>query len=70
MKMRTEQPVNIETYSLPVPLLTVKEVAQILRVSERTVRRLIVEKKLRVVRIGRSVRVGPNAVAALTGVDM
>lgn len=58
---------------LPPPehqrLLTAREVAEILRVSERTVRRLIAERKLRVARIGRSVRVTPNAVAALTGDD-
>ena len=39
------------------PLLTVAEVAEILQLSVRSVRRLIAEKKLRVVRIGRAVRV-------------
>jgi len=42
------------------PLLTVTEVAEVLRLSVRSVRRLILENKLRVVRIGRAVRVRPE----------
>ena len=42
------------------PLLTVAKVAEILQLSVRSVRRLIAEKKLRVVRIGRAVRVRPE----------
>lgn len=57
---------NTESNS-PAHLLTAKEVAMILHVSERTVRRLISEKRLRVVRIGRSVRIRPDALEDLTG---
>jgi len=38
-------------------LLTVADVAEILRLSVRTVRRLIAEDELKVIRVGRSVRV-------------
>lgn len=48
-----------------VQLLTVPEVAEILKLSCRTVRRLIEDKRLRVVHIGRAVRVHPDAVTAL-----
>ena len=48
---------------LPGHLLTAKQVAEILNVSVRTVRRLIVQKKLAVVRIGKAVRVPPEALA-------
>jgi excisionase family DNA binding protein len=41
-------------------LLTVTDVAEVLRLSVRSVRRLIAEKKLRVVRIGHAVRVRPE----------
>jgi excisionase family DNA binding protein len=47
------------------PLLTVDEVADHLRLSSRTIRRLIAAKKLAVVRIGRAVRVRAEAVEAL-----
>jgi excisionase family DNA binding protein len=50
-----------------VQLLTVPEVAEILKLSCRTVRRLIEDKRLRVVHIGRAVRVHPDAVTALIG---
>ena len=53
------------TNSPTPPLLNVPEVALILHVSVRTVHRLIAEKKLPVVRIGRSVRVKPEAVARI-----
>ena len=39
------------------PLLTPADVAEILRISLRSVRRLFAKKKLRVVHIGRAVRV-------------
>jgi len=42
------------------PLLTVADVAKILRLSMRSVRRLIAENKLCVIRIGRAVRVRPQ----------
>lgn len=47
------------------PLLTVDEVAELLRLSSRTIRRLIADKKLPVVRIGRAVRVRAEAVESL-----
>ena len=55
------------TSSPPPQLLTVPEVALILHVSTRTVHRLIAEKKLSVVRIGRSVRIKPSAVSKIIG---
>ncbi len=45
--------------------LTVQEVAAQLRVSQRTVRRLISRGQLQVVRIGRSVRITPAAIEAM-----
>lgn len=44
---------------------TIREAAQALGVSERTVRRAIAAGKLRVVRIGRCVRVPSDSVSAL-----
>jgi excisionase family DNA binding protein len=46
-------------------LLIVTQVAERLQVSPRTVWRLIEDGRLKVVRIGRSVRVHPDAVTAL-----
>jgi excisionase family DNA binding protein len=46
-------------------MLTVNEVAEILQISPRTVRRMIDDGRLPVVRIGRAVRVHPDTVAAL-----
>jgi excisionase family DNA binding protein len=51
----------------PPRLLTAKEVALELNVSLRTVRRLITEQKIAVVRIGRVVRITPEALVALIG---
>ncbi|MCZ8101891.1 MAG: helix-turn-helix domain-containing protein [Burkholderiales bacterium] len=48
------------------PLLTVNEVAEVLKVSTRTVRRMIKSKALASVRFGRSVRVLAEDLAALT----
>ena len=48
-------------------LLTVPEVAEILRVSPRTVRRMIDDKRLPVVHLGRAVQVRVEALAALIG---
>jgi excisionase family DNA binding protein len=42
------------------PLLTVEDVAARLQLSVRSIRRLIAENKLCVIRIGRSVRVRPE----------
>jgi excisionase family DNA binding protein len=47
------------------PLLTVNEVAELTRLSTRTIRRLIVNKELLVVRIGRAVRVRPGDLGRL-----
>jgi excisionase family DNA binding protein len=46
-------------------LLTVAEVATILNLSEKTIRRLIERGDLETVRIGRSVRISQEALAAL-----
>ena len=46
-------------------LLTAAEVAEILNLSLRSVRRLIAGKKLPVVRIGSAVRIRPEALADL-----
>ena len=48
-------------------VLTMREVADVLRVSSRTVRRMIDRGELQAVRIGRSVRVQRAAVEALLG---
>jgi excisionase family DNA binding protein len=48
------------------PLLTVADVAQVLRVSTRTVRRLIKSGALASVTVGRSIRVRAEDLAALT----
>lgn len=44
-------------------LLTVPQVAENWQVSERTVRRMIADGRLRVVRLGRSIRIPPEASA-------
>ncbi len=49
----------------PAPLLTAAEVAKILNVSLRTVRRLTQQGKLPIIRIGHVVRIHPEALAAL-----
>jgi|GraSoiStandDraft_16_1057320.scaffolds.fasta_scaffold653047_1 excisionase family DNA binding protein len=46
-------------------LLTADEAAEILNVSLRTVRRLIAQQKLSIVRVGRAVRIRPEALNAL-----
>ena len=51
--------------SLPERLPTAKEVAVQLTVSVRTVRRLIAQKKLATIRIGRAVRILPASLARL-----
>jgi excisionase family DNA binding protein len=51
----------------PAHLLTAAEVADRLNISLRTVRRLIKNGMLPIVRIGRSVRIRPEALAALIG---
>jgi excisionase family DNA binding protein len=46
-------------------LLTAAEVAEILNVSTRSVRRLIKDGKLPIVRVGRAVRILPEALETL-----
>jgi excisionase family DNA binding protein len=46
-------------------LLTVIEVAEQLHLSTRTIRRMITSREIKVVRLGRSVRVHPQALAEL-----
>ena len=48
---------------LPQRLLPVEEVAALLKVSPRTVRRLIEQKKLAILRVGRTVRIRPEVLA-------
>lgn len=55
------------TPPLPTSLLTAAEIAQALNISIRSVRRMIKDGRLPIVRIGRSVRVRPEAVASLIG---
>ena len=50
---------------IPQRLMTVKEVAELLQVSTRQVRRLIADHRLEETRVGRSVRISPEAVVAL-----
>jgi excisionase family DNA binding protein len=50
-------------------LLTAAEVAEILHVSIRSVRRLIKDGKLPIVRVGRSVRIRPEALETLIDGD-
>jgi excisionase family DNA binding protein len=51
----------------PAHLLTAAEVAEILNISLRSVRRMIKNGTLPIVRIGRLVRIQPEALAALIG---
>jgi excisionase family DNA binding protein len=51
----------------PAPLLTPLEVAEILNVSLRSVRRLIADGRLPAKRIGRLVRIRPEALVAIIG---
>jgi len=46
-------------------LLTVPEVAELLRLSPRSVRRLIAEGRLPIVRLGHAIRIRPQDVDAL-----
>ena len=45
-------------------LLTGEEVAVLLKVTPRFVRRLVTERRIEYVKVGRAVRFGPEAVAA------
>jgi excisionase family DNA binding protein len=46
-------------------VLTVRETAQRLRVHERTVRRLIADRELEVIRVGGAIRIPEDAIEAL-----
>jgi excisionase family DNA binding protein len=50
---------------LPAQMLTAAEAARVLNLSLRSVRRLIKDKKLPAIRIGRPVRIRPEALSAL-----
>jgi excisionase family DNA binding protein len=50
---------------IPERLLTAGDLAETLRVSTRTVRRMIAAGQIPIVRVGRSVRVRPSALADL-----
>jgi len=47
--------------------MTVEEAADLLQLSSRQLRRLIASDRLEVKRVGRSVRVTPEAIGALLG---
>jgi excisionase family DNA binding protein len=51
----------------PSSLLTIANVAALLQVSAKTVRRLIDRGELDAIRIGRSIRIQPTALALLIG---
>ena len=50
---------------IPRRLLTVKEVAQQLQLSQRQIRRLVATHQLEAINVGRSVRIRPEALASL-----
>jgi len=50
---------------IPRRLLTVKEVAQLLQLSQRQIRRLVATHQLEAINVGRSVRIRPEALASL-----
>jgi excisionase family DNA binding protein len=51
-------------------LLTVAEVAELLGTSERFPRRLIAERRIRFVRVGRHVRIPASAVSEFVGAGL
>jgi len=51
-----------EKSALPPRYLTVADYADIFNVSQRTVRRRIAEGSIKIVRIGRSVRISPDEI--------
>ena len=50
---------------IPRRLLTVKEVSQLLQLSQRQIRRLVATHQLEAINVGRSVRIRPEALASL-----
>ena len=71
--LRNSRPKEMPSHRLKLsrtsrpPLLTAAEVAEILNVSIRSVRRLIADGKLPIVRLGRAVRILPESLETLTG---
>jgi excisionase family DNA binding protein len=64
--MRQKMQTSRRTNKIPrasEDLLTVRQVAENWRLSERTIRRMIADGRLRVVRLGRSIRIPPEASA-------
>lgn len=55
---------NLSTSSLPPRLLTVNQVAELLNLSRSFVRRLIGERRIPALRIGRAIRVPSEQLAA------
>ena len=55
---------------IPQRLMTVQEVAELLQISERQVRRLLADHQLQETRVGRSVRISPEALVAFLGPGM
>jgi excisionase family DNA binding protein len=53
------------THPSPAPLLTAAAAAERLNLSVRSVRRMLADGRLSFVRIGRSVRIRPEALEAL-----
>ena len=47
-------------------LLTVEEVAELLRLHPKTIYRLVASKKLACIRVGRNIRFSPDVVKELT----
>jgi excisionase family DNA binding protein len=66
-------PIRLRTRSIPADpfattrLLTATDVAGVLQVSVRTVRRLIAAGSLEAIQVGRSVRIAPEALQAMLG---
>ena len=55
---------------IPQRLMTVQEVAELLQISERQIRRLLADHQLQETRVGRSVRISPEALVAFLGPGM
>jgi excisionase family DNA binding protein len=64
VRLETRPPAS-DSLGPAAPLLTAADVAALLQVSVRTVRRLIAAGFLDVIQIGRSVRIAPEALKAM-----
>jgi len=60
----TSDPLSPRLFPIP-PLHTAAEVAERLNLSVRTIRRMIADGRLPIVRIGGSIRIRPETLAAL-----